>query len=697
MSEKKNYDAVVIGAGSGGLTSAVGLSKIGKRVLLVEREHMGGECTNTGCIPSKALLHYAKQYQQATKITGHAVESETHRQEAFQYVRKVVDGILAEETPEHFAQMGIDVIMGEASFTGKCTIEVNGKGYDFKKAIIATGSAPRMIDIPGLDPDLILTNQNIFELHDIPKQLLIIGGGPIGMEMGQALAMLGSQVTIVDNGERFARLEDEAISPIIENRFRELGINILVNASVKKVDGEVAEVAVKEVGGGEAATHLEHIPFDKVLMAVGRTPNLPEGLEKAGIAYTEHDIKVNHNWQTTNRHIYALGDVATRLKFTHVADDTARQVVTGIATKGLFGVREKAVPKVTYTDPEIAQVGLSWKQAQAEYPEDRIMRLEVPYSKSDRAKTDEATEGTLVVVAKRLSGEVLGANLIGASAGEIISLFTLAIDENISMWKLRSVIYAYPTHSLIVKKAGDAFFATQISSLKTDIFGLFKRNFTKIIALIFWAGLIYAFQNYKISNGLSYQDVAFSLLDFFTSTMWGPIVYMGLYAIRPLILFPATIMTALSGALFGFWWGVIYTIIGENASANFAYAIGRFFGNSFKLGNSIIGRWAEALRRKPFESVLFMRLFYVPFDLTNYGSGILKIKWSAYFTATVIGIMPGLVTFVALGAAIDLEKFKENGITFDAFDPKYLTLSITIFIASITLSHYLKKRRGELT
>ena len=171
---------------------------------------------------------------------------------------------------------------------------------------------------------------------------------------------------------------------------------------------------------------------------------------------------------------------------------------------------------------------------------------------------------------------------------------------------------------------------------------------------------------------------------------------MGLYAIRPLILFPATIMTALSGALFGFWWGVLYTIIGENLSANFAYSIGRFFGNSLKLGNSLISRWAKALRKKPFESVLFMRLFYIPFDLTNYGSGILKIKWSAYFTATLIGIMPGLTTFVALGAAIDLEMFRKEGITFDALDPKYLTLSVVVFVSSIILSRYLKKRSKQL-
>jgi uncharacterized membrane protein YdjX (TVP38/TMEM64 family) len=188
----------------------------------------------------------------------------------------------------------------------------------------------------------------------------------------------------------------------------------------------------------------------------------------------------------------------------------------------------------------------------------------------------------------------------------------------------------------------------------------------------------------------------FSLLDFFTSTLWGPIVYMTLYAVRPLILFPATLLTALSGALFGFWWGVLYTIIGENASANFAYWIGRFFGKDLRLEDSAIGNFVEGLRKRSFETVLLMRLFYVPFDLTNYGSGIVNAKWRAYFFATLIGIMPGLTTFVALGAAVDLEKFKMDGLTFDAFDPRYLALSIVIFIVSLGLSRILRKWKAEM-
>jgi pyruvate/2-oxoglutarate dehydrogenase complex dihydrolipoamide dehydrogenase (E3) component/uncharacterized membrane protein YdjX (TVP38/TMEM64 family) len=687
------YDVIVIGAGSGGLTAAVGFTKVGKKVLLVEREHLGGECTNSGCVPSKALLHHAKAYHQATQIAGKNTQTETYRKEAFTYVRKKIDEILKEETPETFEKMGITVVIGEAEFTAPCHLQVGDTIYSYKTAIIATGSSPRLIDIPGLDQSKVLTNQNIFNLERIPEKTLIIGAGPIGLEMGQALAMLGSDVTIAAIDSEFARLEDPAIGPILQKQFESLNVKIELNAFIQKVENDKAIFDRKD---DEQDTETFSVPFDKALIAIGRTPNIPNGLEVADIKADDRCVLVDSQYRTSNKHVYAIGDVSQRLKFTHTADDTARQVVTRVFSHGWLRVnKRKAVPKVTYTLPEVAQVGLSWSDAVKKYGEDRLMRIEVPFTQSDRAKTDNDASGLLVVVARRLNGAVLGAHIIGPAAGEILSLFTLAIDRKVSMWRLRSLIYAYPTYSLIVKKAGDQFFARQLGDLKTDLLHSIKRHAPKVIALIFWISLIYWFQHYRITNDLSYSDVLLSLIDFFTSTLWGPAIYMVLYAIRPLVLFPATLLTALSGTLFGFWWGIIYTIIGENASANFAYWIGRFFGKDMKLEDSIIGNWIEALRERPFGTVLFMRLFYVPFDLTNYGSGILKINWPSYFTATLIGIMPGLTTFVALGAALDLEQFSENGLTFDAFDPRFLALSIVIFVVSLGLSKLLKRWHAE--
>ncbi|MEZ4200208.1 MAG: VTT domain-containing protein [Candidatus Paceibacterota bacterium] len=224
---------------------------------------------------------------------------------------------------------------------------------------------------------------------------------------------------------------------------------------------------------------------------------------------------------------------------------------------------------------------------------------------------------------------------------------------------------------------------------------LIKKHLPKLIAAVFWVTLIYQFQHYRLINHLSYTDVLLQLIDFFTTSMWGPFVYMLAYTIRPLILFPATLLTALSGVLFGFWWGIIYTLIGENLSANLAYWIGRFFGKDLRLEDSVLGNWIEWLRSRPFESVLFMRLFYVPFDLCNYGSGVLGVRWASYALATFIGILPGLTTFVALGAAINLEQLKMDGLTYSALDPKYLALSVGIFIFSIVLSRLLRRFKAE--
>lgn len=687
------YDIIVIGAGSGGLTAAVGFAKVGKSVLLVEREHLGGECTNSGCIPSKALLHHAKAYHRAIRIAGDTTQTHRYRQRAFTYVRSKIDEILEEETPETFTQLGIDVCQGEAIFTAPCHVQIAGTIYSYKTAIVATGSSPRTIDVPGLDTAAILTNQNIFALDHIPEKTLIIGAGPIGLEMGQALAMLGSHVTIASINQEFAEREDPAIRPILQRQFVALDITIELHAHIQEVKHGEAVFHRKDHG---TVTETFTVPFDKILMAIGRVPNIPEGITTAGIMADKHGITVDNQYRTSNKHVYAIGDVSQAMKFTHTADDAARQVVARVVSRGWLRVTtRKAIPKVTYTQPEVAQVGLSWEAAIKKYDERQLMRIEVPFTQSDRAHTDDDTTGMLVVIARRLNGAVLGAHIIGPAAGEIIALFTLAIDRKVSLWKLRSIIYAYPTYSLIVKKASDQFFARQIGDLKTDIWHTIKRHTPKILALIFWAALIYAFQHYRISNDLSYSDMLVSLIVFFTSTLWGPVIYIILYAVRPLVLFPATLLTALSGTLFGFWWGIIYTIIGENASANFAYWIGRFFGKDMKFEDSLIGNWVEALRARPFGTVLFMRLFYVPFDLTNYGSGILKINWSSYFTATLIGIMPGITTFVALGAALDLDHFSENGLTFDAFDPRFLALSALIFVASLALSKLLKRWHAE--
>lgn len=689
------YDVVVIGAGSGGLTTAVGFQKVGKKVLLVEREHMGGECTNTGCVPSKALLHVASKHYNAAVVAGSTRMLGAYRKEVFPQVRAVIDSFLEEEQPETFQNMGIDVAWGDAEFLTPYTIKVADEIFEFKKAVIASGSSPRPLPIKGVQDADILTNQNIFQLDKIPAKLLVIGGGPIGMEMAHAFAMLGSEVTIATIDDTVGHLEDEAVRPFVQKVFEDLGVNIITNAFIKGALGKEAVFDIKE---NDAVIGQEKVPFDKILIAIGRVPNIPRGIAEAGIDASRQGIVVDSQFRTTNRRVYAVGDVAQRLKFTHTADNNARGIVAHSISHGLLRIKHnRAVPKVTFLTPEIAQTGLSWEEATKKFGEANLMRIEVPLTTNDRAKSEgRGEEGVLVIIAKRLRGTIVGAHAAAPHAGELIATLTVAIDHKVSLWKLRSTIFAYPTYSLAIKKAGDYFFAQQIASLKPDIRAWVKRAAPKIIAGLFWFFILYSFHSYRVENALSYRDVLFNIVDFFTTSAWGPVIYMVLYAIRPIILFPATLLTALSGALFGLWGGIFYTILGENASANLAYFIGRFFGKDLHLEDSIIGTWVTALREKPFASVLFMRLFYVPFDLTNYASGILKLPWRHYALATVIGIMPGLTTFVALGAAVDLDEFRMNGISAEVFDIKFLFLSVFIFIVSLAASRMLQKRRASM-
>lgn len=682
----QQFDVVVVGAGSGGLTAAVGLSKIGKRVLLIERDKIGGECTNSGCIPSKALLHHAKTYAAAVAVSGENGNTENFRREAFNYARAKIAETLATETSDHFKKLGITVIHGDAVFTGPRLLTVGTETYTFKQAVIATGSSPRLIEVPGLTPEDTLTNQNLFEQTDIPKRTLVIGGGPIGLEMGQAFALLGSQVTIVDTGVTLAKLEDPSVAKVLQNEFLKLGITFIGQASVTSIDQKVATVTTTE-----GATHT--VAFDKVLMAIGRVPNLPRSLAAADVASTEFGITVDSNYQTKNRRIYALGDVADRLKFTHQADDVARAVVARIATRGLTNIHTKAVPKVTYTEPELAQVGMSYQDAASAYGEERIHRIEVPYAANDRARTDNAESGVLVVITKRLTGKILGAHIASAHAGELITPFTLAIDNNLSLWKLRRTIYAYPTYSLLIKKAGDYFFATQMTTLKGDLGRTFKHALPHIAVMTLWLVSLVAFYKYEMVHHLSATDATLMLFNLITLSSVGPLLYILAYTIRPLTFIPGTLMTILSGVFFGFWGGIVYTFIGANLSAIFAYAIGRFFGGKGAQNSTgFFGRFATTCRTHPFTSVLTMRLLFIPFDGVNYGSGFLRIPFVPYVLGTLVGTILGIVTFVAIGASVSVSEFKAHGISIHAINSTYLLLSAGIFIASLVIARILKQK-----
>lgn len=681
---KTKYDVVVIGAGSGGLTTAVGLSKIGKSVLLVERAHLGGECTNSGCIPSKALLHHAKMYHTAVTISGTNDNTENFRREAMTYVRSKISAVHDHETPEHFKKIGIDVVMGEAVFTSPSHITVNQTEYTFERAVIATGSSPRMLEILDINATEVLTNQNLFALDVIPARVLIVGAGPVGLETGQALAMLGSSVTILDNGPTFAKPEDSALQPIIKKSFTDLGVTIVPEASIKSVSQNVATVSTHD-----SATALT-VTFDKILVATGRIPNIPQGLAEAAIAVTEFGITVNQNYQTSNRRVYAIGDVADKFKFTHTADHAARGVVTHIASRGFFSIKQTSIPKVTYTSPEIAQVGLSQQEAEGMFGPAAIYRIEVPFTSNDRAITDSTTGGCLVVLVRRLSGKIIGAHIVGPNAGEILAVFSVAIDNNLSLWKLRRTIYAYPTYCLIIKKAGDVFFATQVKNLRRDIIAILKTILPKIILVILWVSLIlYAWQ-LKVDSGQSFSELSLTIFNFITDTAWGPLLYIIIYTLRPLIFFPASALTVLSGIFFGLW-GFVYTIIGANLSAMVAHSIGRYFSVAPDKLPALMRNMSGPLRTHPFMTILTLHLTFMPFDVINYSAGIFRATFLKHVAATLIGTILGTFMWVSIGASLDVESFMKNGVTADIIDGTFLLLSLLVFVVSLVIARALKK------
>lgn len=696
-----DFDVIVIGAGSGGLTAAIGLAKVGKKVLLVERDKMGGECTNSGCIPSKSLIHHAREYGTAKESAGETDKLKAYKDKIFDLVRKKISDIRSEESPSVIEKHhGVKVVLGEASFTDSHRVRIQKKmdheTHSAKFIVIATGSSPRRFEIPGLDDKKLLTNENLFELKEAPKKILIIGGGPIGCEMAQALTHLGSKVTIANKASHLVPREEHEISDKVQKIFEEQGMKIINSATISRCERNFA-IIEQEKGMKKKTITQYKISFDFLLLSIGRVPNMASlNIDSAGIKCTDKGISVDRHYRTNKKHIFAIGDVSSVAKFTHSAEDQARHVVKKILLKLVPAENKKPLPRVTYMNEEVASVGMTYAQACRKYDHNQLMKITVPYGASDRSKTDEAGSGVGIVTAKRLSGKILGASLMGKNAGELISVFTLAIQNGISLFKLNKMIVPYPVLGQLYKKISDQFLAITFKDLKNDLKYLFTKHSLKLLAVLFWGIALFLFYRYKTVNDLSSLDLVRQLFEFVTGTTYGPFAYILVYAIRPIIFFPATLLTLISGALFGFWWGILYTIVGENMSANLAYGIGRYLGKDFcKPGTDggMLSSWQNDLRENSFISVLVMRFIYIPFDLTNYGCGLLCIHWPAYFFATFIGILPGLITFVSFGATIEnIESFELSSIS---FNPMQLLVSIVLFLSSLVFAKLVLRKHKQ--
>ncbi|MGC1497441.1 MAG: FAD-dependent oxidoreductase [Sulfitobacter sp.] len=463
-------DILIIGAGSGGLSVAAGAAQMGADVVLLEGHKMGGDCLNYGCIPSKALIAtgkaaYAQQHAAQYGVTD--APGEVDYAAAKDHVADVIAQIAPVDSQERFEGFGINVIREFGRFISETEVQAGDTIIKARRIVIATGSSPFVPPIPGLENVPYETNETLFDLREKPKHLLIIGGGPIGMEMAQAHIRMGMKVTVIE-GDKALGKDDPEMAAVVLDTLRDEGIVIEEGALAAEIRGKKGEIEVEAKDGRIfKGSHL--------LMAVGRKANTDKlDLEKASIEPTRGGIKVDASLRTTNRKVYAIGDVAGGLQFTHVASYHAGVIIRSM----LFGLPSKAktshIPWATYTDPELSQVGLSEAQAR-EYHGDKLEVVRFHYTHNDRAIAERKTKGFIKVMV--VKGRPVGASIVGYQAGELINLWALALANNMKMSQIAAMVAPYPTVGEINKRAAGAYFSPRLfeSDMVKRVVGFVQR------------------------------------------------------------------------------------------------------------------------------------------------------------------------------------------------------------------------------
>lgn len=449
------YHLVVVGAGTAGLVTAAAAAGLGARVALVERAFMGGDCLNVGCVPSKGVIRAARAWAEAHRAAeafgGPKAEGDGNFGRAMERMRALRSAISEHDSAARFRQLGVDVFLGSGSFVHSNELEVEGQRLRFRRAAITTGARPTVPSIPGLAASGYLTNETLFNLTELPVRLAVIGGGPIASEMAQSFARLGSQVTLVSRGGHLLAREDPDVARIIERALAGDGVRIELGSRVERVETAGDGAPRLQIAGQNGA---KSIVVDRILVAAGRAPNIESlDLEAAGVASTARGVVVDDRLRTSNRRIYAAGDVVGGHQFTHLADAHARILVQNALFFGRAKASALVVPWCTYTTPEVAHVGL--------YERDAAERgialdtLTIPLSEVDRAVLDGGAEGLLRFHLAKGKDQILGATLVAEHAGETISEITLAMTTRTGLGSIASVIHPYPTQAEVIRKAVD--------------------------------------------------------------------------------------------------------------------------------------------------------------------------------------------------------------------------------------------------
>jgi pyruvate/2-oxoglutarate dehydrogenase complex dihydrolipoamide dehydrogenase (E3) component len=459
------YDLVVVGAGTAGLVSASGAAGLGARVALVERELMGGDCLNVGCVPSKALLRCARAaaaVRDAGEFGVH-VPAGVHVDfpSVMERMRRLRAGISPHDSAARYRTLGADVFLGQATFTGPDAVAVAGKTLRFRKAVLATGARARRPDLPGLAEAGFLTNETVFALTELPRRLIVLGAGPVGCELAQAFARFGSHVYLLGKDRQLLPREEPAAAACVEAALRRDGVELVLGCEADRV----------EVRGPDKVVRLKGCPgrpevaADEVLVGVGRVPNVEGlGLEAAGVAYDPRaGVHVNDRLRTGNRRIYAAGDVCSRFQFTHAADAMARIVIRNALFWGRAKASALTIPWCTYTEPEVARVGLSVAEAHQRNLSFRVFTQDL--AEVDRAVLDGATAGFVQVLLPARGDRILGATVVAEHAGELIAEISLAMTNGLGLAALSNTVHPYPTQAEAIKKVADAYQRSRLTPL----------------------------------------------------------------------------------------------------------------------------------------------------------------------------------------------------------------------------------------
>ena len=465
----KKYNLVVIGGGTAGLVSAAGAAGLGARVALIERNLLGGDCLNVGCVPSKGVIRAARAAHEARNGTEFGVtlpgKAAINFSTAMARMRRLRAGISAHDSVERFTQLGVDVFIGNGRFVGPSAIDVDDRPLKFDRAVIATGARAAEPPISGLRNAGFYTNETIFTLTELPRRLAVIGAGPLGCELAQCFQRLGSAVTLITEGAEILPREDRDAAQIVHRQMEKDGVRIIAGANIQRA--EIRDGA--KILTLTAADQQFAIACDAILVSVGRTPNVENlGLEAAGIRYSARGVEVDERLRTTNRRVFAAGDICSRYKFTHAADAMARIVIANALFFARRKVTDLVIPWCTYTDPEVAHVGFHEKEARAAGFD--VATITQTLSDVDRAVLDGDTAGFGRVHYDKKTGKILGGTIVARHAGEMIGELTLAITAKQSIGVLSSTIHSYPTQVEALRKIGDAYMKTKLTPTVKKIF-----------------------------------------------------------------------------------------------------------------------------------------------------------------------------------------------------------------------------------